>query len=108
MLRELDAPRATDNFGGVGKGLRYMINEGQNPELVVIMAGTNDLGFNRPVAEIFRDICALHAACHERGVATLCVSPPHFAKRAEQAKLTELLRKWAEKEPLVKGFVDID
>jgi len=106
MVRELDAQMTTDQMGMHGKGLRCMIREGA--ELVVIMAGTNDLGSHFDPCDTFQNICQLHAACHDLGVPTLAVAPPHFAKRPEQARLTQMLKTWAEQEPLVKGFVDIE
>jgi len=108
MLRELDAPMAMDQCGIKGRGLRCLIGEEGTPELVIIMAGTNDLGMHRDVAETFADICQLHAACHARGVPTFAVSPPHYAKRPECARLSQMLRRWSQQEPMVKGFMDIE
>lgn len=107
MLRELDAPMAVDQCGKPGRGLRCLISEEQ-PELVVIMAGTNDLGMHWDVAETFASICQLHAACHAQGVPTFAVSPPHYAKRPECARLSQMLRAWSQQEPMVKAFMDIE
>jgi len=108
MLRELDAPMAMDQCGIMGRGLRCLINEESTPDLVVIMAGTNDLGMHRSVDETFADVCQLHAACHACGVPTFAVSPPHYAKRPECARLSQMLRAWSQQESMVKGFLDIE
>lgn len=89
MARNLDAPVLTDVGGLLSKGLRHVLREQkQKPHLVLIMAGTNDLGREYKPPAVLADVRRLHAACHECGVPTVAMSPPP-APRALQSAFEE-------------------
>jgi len=115
MVANLDASGVLDVGGVSGKGLgRILDDEAQLPrDLVLIMAGTNDLGKNRSPQAIFGDICRLHAACHSRNVQTVALVPPEApcAPRGsvfEEARqrLRRLLTDWAGSTQGVSAAVD--
>lgn len=66
----------TDMMGNWGKGLRRALREDGPFDLVVIMAGTNDIGYGHRPEEIVKDVRQLHVACHELGVKTCLLPPP--------------------------------
>ena len=93
------------------RGLRHRLKQVQNPSLslVVILAGTNDLGYwyESPVedaaAGILQSITALHIMAHERNVASLAVGIPTSRSQQQVSPLRELrlrvnerLGEWAE------------
>lgn len=113
MVRNLDAQVVEDVGGLLSKGLRRALAEQpRRPDLVVIMAGTNDLGRNFQPPVVLDDLCQLHAACHARGVATLAVAPPPAPKALrgpfEEARrrLVALLAAWARAAPAVAAFLN--
>jgi len=50
-------------------------------DLVVIMAGTNDMSCQHEPARILRSLELLHSACHARGVPTVALAPPPAPSR---------------------------
>jgi hypothetical protein len=77
MARGLDNQQLRDNFGRVGPGLRKMLTEEGPFDLVLIMAGTNDLGVPQSSCEdILESIAAIHRACWAAGTPTLALSIP--------------------------------
>jgi len=113
MVAYMDNKKVQDVASRHGKGLRRILREESKPELALIMAGTNDLGKGRQPAEIFKDICRLHAECHALGVRTVVLSPPAapFAKSSSswdvsRRRLKELLTSWAQSTPFVAALVD--
>merc|ERR1719456_588140 len=68
MARGLDSPQLQDNFGRVGPGLRHLLAEQDPFDLVIIMAGTNDLGGRHSSAEeVLASLKSMHAACWAKG-----------------------------------------
>lgn len=112
MARELVAglrsPMITDVCGRCGKGLAVHLTE-QHPDLVVIMAGTNDIGRGVEPGRIVDDIATLHTVCHRRSIKTVAMAPPTMATgpfRAGQHAVVRLLERWAREEPLCMAFID--
>lgn len=112
MVANLDNGRVKDVASRFGKGLRCILQEEQTPELVLIMAGTNDLGKGRKAKDIFQDVCRLHAECHARRIRTVALAPPSapFARgtpwEASRSRLKDLLAMWAKSNPFVVAFID--
>ena len=44
--------------------------------LVILLAGTNDLGWDRDINEIVKDITSLHELCHNNGAHTIAIGIP--------------------------------
>lgn len=65
-----------DIVGLRGKGLIRTLEEDGPFDLVIIMAGTNDLGFGADHSQIIGWLQSLHAMCHERCVPTVSLAPP--------------------------------
>jgi len=107
MLDELDSSRTVDIVGRTGKGLRHLLETKGPQDLVIIMAGTNDLGARRAVRDTFRDVCQLHAVCHEHGIPTIAVAPATPCAAA-QKQLAGLLEKWVETQTHVYGYLNAE
>eukprot|EP00929_Paragymnodinium_shiwhaense_P084002 TRINITY_DN4489_c0_g3_i1.p2 TRINITY_DN4489_c0_g3~~TRINITY_DN4489_c0_g3_i1.p2 ORF type:complete len:380 (+),score=62.92 TRINITY_DN4489_c0_g3_i1:98-1237(+) len=93
----------TDVVGGQGKGLARILSEDGPFDLVIIMAGTNDLGRNDAPHEILRSVKQLHKECHQRNIPTVAVAPPPAPVRtpmqeAIRVQLATLISQWAASE----------
>lgn len=77
MLEEIESSKIRDGVRRIGAGLTRILREQGPFDLVLIMAGTNDLGERHTeVPEIFRRIRKLHETCHKMGVQTVALSVP--------------------------------
>jgi lysophospholipase L1-like esterase len=91
------------------QGLLTSIRKIQDPPLsiVIILAGTNDLGYQREDVEISSDLFRLHEACYAEGIAhTIGISIPssnyqvHYAEAAKKAeKVNTLLEEFCLSKP---------
>mmetsp|Transcript_49112 Transcript_49112/g.116936 ORF Transcript_49112/g.116936 Transcript_49112/m.116936 type:complete len:332 (-) Transcript_49112:79-1074(-) len=106
MVEQVDTDHTTDAVGRAGVGLRWALQKTGPFDLVVIMAGTNDVGRWHEPADIARNVQQLHCICHEAGVSTVMLSVPqsgalfgegrmHAEYRRNWEKLNELLSEWA-------------
>lgn len=107
MATELCAANARDICGRVGRGLQRVLDEDASPDLVVIMAGTNDLGHGTPPEEIVSHVARLHAACHARDIPTVALTAPCPAKDFRDGLAAELTR-WARTVPNVLACLDTE
>ena len=85
MVAALDSS-IRDVVGFEGRGLTRILDEDVASDLVIIMAGTNDMGMGAAPDTIVKHIAQLHAACHSRGVPTSrsCLHPRpahHYSER---------------------------
>ena len=71
------------------RGLRGLLKKTQ-PALVVILAGTNDLGYNSESAPIVTAVCGLHEIAHSLGISTVAVGIPPSAYQSMQSEAAEL------------------
>jgi lysophospholipase L1-like esterase len=115
MVANLDDAAARDVCGIAGKGLRAILrDEVVLPDLVLIMAGTNDLGKNRRPEAVLDDLRQLHAVCHSFGVPTVALPPPPAPSQPGTAwdrarrQLHELLAAWARSSEAVAAFISSD
>mmetsp|Transcript_127015 Transcript_127015/g.247493 ORF Transcript_127015/g.247493 Transcript_127015/m.247493 type:complete len:496 (-) Transcript_127015:233-1720(-) len=116
MVANLDSTSVEDIGGMVGKGLRRILQDAapsRRPDLVLLMAGTNDLGKLKSHTAIFDDLRSLHAVCHVLGVRSVALAPPPapFAARGhpwevERQRLVARLAGWAQSERGVAAFID--
>jgi len=116
MVANLDSTAVEDIGGMVGKGLRRILQDAaptRRPDLVLLMAGTNDLGKLKSHTAIFDDLRSLHAVCHTLGVRSVAIAPPPapFAVRGhpwevERQRLVARLAGWALSERGVAAFID--
>eukprot|EP00929_Paragymnodinium_shiwhaense_P084001 TRINITY_DN4489_c0_g2_i1.p1 TRINITY_DN4489_c0_g2~~TRINITY_DN4489_c0_g2_i1.p1 ORF type:complete len:369 (+),score=60.25 TRINITY_DN4489_c0_g2_i1:104-1210(+) len=93
----------TDVVGGQGKGLSRILSEDGPFDLVIIMAGTNDLGRNDSPHDILRSVKQLHKECHLRSIPTVAVAPPPAPIRspmqeAIRMQLASLISQWVASE----------
>lgn len=66
--------------GGLSETLdKIKSSTGTPVDLVIILAGTNDLAYENDCNVIFRSICAIHDIAHCRGIRTIAVSVPPSA-----------------------------
>lgn len=106
-----------DTTGGqnVPPGLRQLINGFGPFDLVMIMAGTNDLGRGSGPESVFSKLVLLHSACHKLGVPTLALTvPPNRGAQSGQRHdawktVNRLLSEWSRSDQaptLLRGCVD--
>lgn len=77
MVKRLSLKKIKDGAGRTGKGLQRIILEEGPFDLVLIMAGTNDLASSQNSrAIIVSSVLALHGACHELRLRTAVLSVP--------------------------------
>ena len=93
-----------------GSGIAHLASQA---DLVVIMAGTNDLAF-ADGKHIFKSLHGLHMACHRLGVATVALGIPDSGGRsikrlverqipAQRREANSLLASWAKGTNTVEG-----
>jgi len=94
------------------RGLRGLLKRTQ-PALAVILAGTNDLGYNSESTPIVQAVCGLHEIAHALDVPTIAVGIPPSAYQAKQSEAAELanmvnreLRAWSLDRPELCCFVE--
>lgn len=94
MARGLDAQQLRDKFGRVGIGLRRLLAE-ENPfDLVLIMAGTNDLGVPHSSSEeVLACLESMHKACWAVGTPSLALSIPESSVTGT-TRYPEAAKKW--------------
>lgn len=87
------------------QGLGSVLEMDRNFDLVLIMAGTNDLLRAKEASDIMDNIRKLHECCHSYGVKTIAMAPPKAPKKdtdqcfnAGRQELKQLLMEWAENE----------
>jgi lysophospholipase L1-like esterase len=112
--KEMDEGRAESvlepRCGPHGKGLERLLKDDGPWDLVVIMAGTNDLGAGAEIGRTQVHVARIHALCHDHGVPTVNVAPPssisivHMAQ--ERRRLADLMGTWARATPDVLFHVD--
>lgn len=84
MLNQLDDPRA---------GLRSVIRAIQDPplSLVILLAGTNDMGFGFDEQQITENILKLHQVCHDEGIPrTIAIGIPPSGYQSVNANAATL------------------
>eukprot|EP00929_Paragymnodinium_shiwhaense_P000945 TRINITY_DN101145_c0_g1_i1.p1 TRINITY_DN101145_c0_g1~~TRINITY_DN101145_c0_g1_i1.p1 ORF type:complete len:460 (-),score=44.24 TRINITY_DN101145_c0_g1_i1:490-1869(-) len=87
-----------DVTGCHGKGLKRILSDDGPFDLVIIMAGTNDIAKNAHPEEVLRSVRCLHNECHRHGIPTVAMAPPPFSfAKAETTRrhFAHLLRDWA-------------
>lgn len=101
----------TDVVGLRGKGLLRMLEEDGPFDLVIIMAGTNDLGFGATHAQLLEWLRSLHAMCHDRGVRTMALAPPpapcsNSAREGDRRQLLASIQRWCHGVERIVSCVD--
>ena len=71
------------------RGLNSLLKR-TSPHLAVILAGTNDLGYNTESGPIVRALTGLHELAHDLEVPTIAVGIPPSAYQAQQSEAAEL------------------
>jgi hypothetical protein len=88
--------------GPLGKGLVHLLEKEGPFDLVIIMAGTNDIGSRQSVDEAQAHVENLHEACHTYGIPTVNLAPPSALRfgdmRAARQRLADLMSAWASRE----------
>lgn len=111
MATKMTSPAIRDVVGHTGKGLVQILNDEGQQDLVIIMAGTNDLGKGTSPEAIIQYIQQLHSACHEWMIPTIALSPPTvltgFA-RSMRPKLTAMIQSYAHRTPGVVAYFDVE
>jgi len=80
-------------------------------DFAVILSGTNDLALGASPQSIQCDLAQMHAACHERGTATIAMIPPTNVGdwvRPVRQQLAQLHRIWAGTAPYVMACLDAE
>ena len=95
MIRKADE-EVTEAFGLSYPGLRYLLQSG-NYQIVLLMAGTNDLGTTN-ASIIAENLAKLHHMCHETGASTVAVTVPQSAFSSDYQKPGKLSLRKRQKE----------
>jgi len=75
-----ERPFIEDEANRIGKGIQVILAEHDPFDLVLILAGTNDLGMGYESRYVVESIKKLHHMCHQRGIRTVALSlPPNVA-----------------------------
>eukprot|EP00927_Polykrikos_kofoidii_P022797 TRINITY_DN21172_c0_g1_i1.p1 TRINITY_DN21172_c0_g1~~TRINITY_DN21172_c0_g1_i1.p1 ORF type:complete len:483 (-),score=38.80 TRINITY_DN21172_c0_g1_i1:98-1489(-) len=112
MVTNLDHPAMEDVAGLRGKGLRRILDEDGSFDVVLIMAGTNDIGHGASPLSSLCNIQKLHAVCHSRGIKTVVLPPPaspsmrQLELATRRRELVGNLLMWASACPNIMAFVD--
>jgi hypothetical protein len=88
-----------------------MLNEDGPVDLVIIMTGTNDLGFRTHMSTIMQHIAQLHGICHQRGVPTVAIAATQSSGRPSRKlrqQLADSIAKWASSTTGVLGSLDVE
>lgn len=106
MARGLDSLQLKDTFGRTGPGLRRLLAEHSSIDLVLIMAGTNDVAMPQSSAqEVVSSLQSLHMACHAAGTPSMILSVPESCvtgtslypqAKAKWHAINKALAAWAE------------
>jgi len=110
LVEGLQLPVLRDQLEHEGLGLARMIYECR-PDLVVLMAGTNDLSRGHSPERTFGSVQKLHAACNAHRIPTVALIPPVKMRgptRIMQQRLAALLIEWANKSSSVVGIFDVE
>ena len=104
MVVNMGNQMCIDVFHRYGPGLAVQL-AAKRYDVCIIMAGTNDLGANRPAESIVNDLKALHEYCLSKGLRTVALPIPEsrlWAVHQGQApqldtrtQVNRLLREWA-------------
>jgi len=111
MLREKASDYVRPNIGPSGRGLQRMLEEDGPVDLVIIMTGTNDMGFYTPLPTIVQHVAQLHSICHDRGIPTVAVAPTQcsgLSTRKMRQLLANELSKWARTSSSVISYLDVE
>lgn len=112
MVEEVYSAIIKPRSGPTGKGLARLLEDDGPFDLVVIMAGTNDIGTHLKTDATQGHVANLHALCHEHGVPTVNVAPPqaHSVQwaRTERQHLADLMGAWASSSPGVLLHMDAE
>jgi len=76
-----------DSLDDSRTGLRDAISKGK-PDLVIILAGTNDLGYGETAETITHNLLRLHTTCFENGVdrtVAIGIPPSGYQSQVQQA-----------------------
>jgi len=110
MVGRASSSDIRDVAGLSHKGLALHLRK--RPDIVIIMAGTNDLGKGASPEEIVGKVADLHQMCHAAGVSTVAVAPPTVASgplRQKRNRLAQLLQQWAQsRKGSVLQYVDAE
>eukprot|EP00438_Fugacium_kawagutii_P018906 Skav236692 [mRNA] locus=scaffold847:291979:313758:- [translate_table: standard] len=111
MVANMDQAAITDVGGQVGKGLRRSLADAsRQPDLVLLMTGTNDIGKGVEPSAVLEEIIKLHEVCKKHGVLSVALSPPPIpmdaSAEATRRRLRDLLAMWSSSVGHVQGFID--
>lgn len=100
-----------DVAGRTGRGLARILDDDGPYDFAVILSGTNDLALGVSPHTIQSDLAQMHAACHERGTATIALIPPTNVGewvRPVRQQLAQLHAIWARGMPNVVACLDAE
>mmetsp|Transcript_44085 Transcript_44085/g.80528 ORF Transcript_44085/g.80528 Transcript_44085/m.80528 type:complete len:229 (-) Transcript_44085:186-872(-) len=97
MVAKMHSHSIQDVTGRSHRGLAVHLQS--RPDLVVLMAGTNDIGKGSSPEETMHHIATLHQQCHAMGIPTIAVAPPSLASgavRQKRDRLARMLHQWSQ------------
>jgi lysophospholipase L1-like esterase len=108
MVAAAENPSVKDAQGRhIGRGLGRILDEDGPFDLVIIMAGTNDLTLLSRSEDILREIRHLHLHAHKRSVPTVALAPPS-PQREGQLEVAKLLAQWVQTAQPVLGYASVE
>lgn len=98
MVESLNAPMVKDRMGRHGIGMVKAIKHDGPFDLVIILAGTNDLIMKHDAQDIFNAAVQLHRSCFAQSLPTVAVLPPIVTDVPSMRQILNnfqvLMRKW--------------
>mmetsp|Transcript_110001 Transcript_110001/g.206188 ORF Transcript_110001/g.206188 Transcript_110001/m.206188 type:complete len:360 (+) Transcript_110001:61-1140(+) len=107
MADKMDHSSIRDVCGHEHEGLRKLIGK-HRPDVVIIMAGTNDIGRGAQPGHIMQHVGRLHDACHENGIPTIALAPSSVPGVKCRDYLSMALKRYASVNPNVAIYADIE
>jgi NOL1/NOP2/fmu family ribosome biogenesis protein len=99
MLESQTSPIVKDRVGRYAKGFVTAIQDDGPFDLVILMAGTNDIGMDELPPHILFWTQQLHKICSDRKIPTVAILPPTVTRgkpRQALQQLKGLVRSWAQ------------
>jgi len=105
MVDELDEETVIDACDLGGTGLHHILREDGPHDLVLLMAGTNDIGRGYATQQILGHLGGLHAACHRHAVPTVALAPPSPVEEPTR-NMRRAMAHWVQTKPEIFAFID--
>lgn len=98
MLQKKNAERITDVVNNVGSGLQWILDRDSEYDLVILMAGSNDIAKLAQPEQVMHRVAELHDICHRLAIPTVAIVPPTVPREpyaTARWRLSQQMHSWA-------------